>query len=293
VEFIRITITQGFIFGSIYALAAIGFALLYNTTGIFHIVYGDLAILGFTIVVTINTTENALPLVSSLGVAILVVWILTGLIFGGYKLLERRGADRMALFVASLGLSFGLEALMILVFGPNIRTFFIPDLLRTHDIATFSLSILALITVGSAFLIFALVMLALRKTRWGYRVRGIAANPELSQLVGIRITRTMWGVYGVAALCSVWAATLLGMFTTQTSASGISLFLIAAIAVIAAGRGTYAGGFLLAMALGFVTPIFEFYISETWASSAVFGFALVLLLLRPSGLSRASIGAQR
>lgn len=290
-QFIQVTITQGLTFGSIYALAALGFAILYNTTGIFHLAYGDFAVLGFMIAVTLNTTEAAGPLVLSIAVAVVAVFALTGLVFAGYQLLERHGVDRLGVFVVSLGIAYGCEALMLLAFGPGIRTFSIPGLLRTHDVAGFSVSTLTWITIGSAIGIFVLVRLALRTTTWGYRVRGISANPELSQLVGIRVTLTMLGVYAVAAICSVWSAILLGMFTTQSSASGINLVLVAAIAVIAAGRGTYTGGFLLALALGFVQPLFEFYISEAWASSAVFGVALVLLLVRPRGLSSTAIGA--
>lgn len=289
-QFIQVTITQGLTFGSIYALAALGFAILYNTTGIFHLAYGDFAVFGFMIAVTLNKTEAAGPLVLSIVAAVATVFVLTTLVFTGYHLLERRGVDRLGVFVVSLGLAYGAEALMLLIFGPSIRTFTIPGLLRVHDVAAFSVSLLTWITIGSAIGIFALVTLALRSTRWGYRVRGISANPELAQLVGIRMTLTMLGVFAIAAMCSVWSATLLGMFTTQSSASGINLVLVAAIAVIAAGRGTYAGGFLLAMALGFIQPLFEFYISAPWASSAVFGVALVLLLVRPRGLSSAAIG---
>ena len=103
----------------------------------------------------------------------------------------------------------------------------------------------------------------------------------------------MRGVYALAALCSIWAAVLLGMLTTQTSAGGTNVVLLAALATIAAGRGTYAGGFLVALALGFVQPVFSFYISETWALSSVFGITLVLLLVRPAGSSRAAAEAHR
>ncbi|MBV9685545.1 MAG: branched-chain amino acid ABC transporter permease [Solirubrobacterales bacterium] len=290
---LQVTITQGLTFGSVYALSALGFAILYNTTGVFHIAYGAFAILGFMIAVTLNTSESAVPLIGSVLVGIAAVFVVTIVTFGFYNLLARRGLDRLGIFVVSLGIAIGTQALMQLAFGPAIRTFNIPSLARVHSVAGFPFSALAWIAIGSAVVIFALVTGALRRTRWGYRVRGIASNPELAQLVGTRTGLTMTGVYAVAAICSVWAAVLLGMLTTQTSADGTNVVLLAAIATIAAGRGTYAGGFLVALALGFVQPAFSFYISETWAPSAVFGIALVLLLIRPAGLSRAGAEAQR
>ena len=285
---LQVTITQGLTFGSVYALSALGFAIIYNTTGIFHIAYGTFAILGFMLAVTLNTSESAMPLIGSVLLAIAAVFAVTLITFVLYHLLSRRGLDRLGIFVVSLGIAIGTQALMQLGFGPAIRTFNIPSLASVHPVAGFPFSALSWIAIGLAAGIFALVLWALRRTRWGYRVRGIAANPELSELVGTRIGLTMTGVYAVAAVCSTCAAVLLGMLTTQTSADGTNVVLLAAIAVIAAGRGTYAGGFVLALALGFVQPVFSFYISETWAASAVFGIALVLLLLRPAGLSRAA-----
>lgn len=290
---LQVTITQGLTFGSVYALSALGFAILYNTTGIFHIAYGAFAILGFMVAVTLNTSEAAAPLIGSVCAGMAAVFLVTAVTFAFYNLLARRGIDRLGIFVVSLGIAIGTQALMQLGFGPEIRTFNIPSLSRVHAVAGFPFSALAWIAIGSAAAIFALVTLALQRSRWGYRVRGIASNPELSQLVGTRIGVTMLGVYAVAAICSTWAAVLLGMLTTQTSAGGTNVVLLAAIATIAAGRGTYAGGFLVALALGFVQPAFSFYISETWAPSAVFGIALVLLLVRPAGLSRATAEAQR
>src|SRR5271170_3208542 len=120
---LQVTIVEGLTFGSVYALSALGFAILYNTTGIFHIAYGALAILGFMIAVTLNTSQSTAPLVGSVCVGITAVFAATWLVFAFYNLLSRRGLDRLGLFVVSLGIALALQALMQLVFGPAIRTF--------------------------------------------------------------------------------------------------------------------------------------------------------------------------
>ena len=141
-----------------------------------------------------------------------------------------------------------------------------------------------MITIGLSLATLGVLTAALAHTRWGYQVRALASNRELSQLVGARTDVTLFGVYAVGGLCCALSASLLGMFSNITSAGGTSLALYAGVAVIAGGLQSYAGGWFLAVLLGFLQPLMSVLISSSWATVGVFGTVLVLILLRPAGL---------
>jgi branched-chain amino acid transport system permease protein len=282
---LEIIITQGLTFGSIYGLAALGFGILYHTTKVFHVAYGAIGVLGSFVAVSLNTSGSVVPLVLSLLAGVGVAFAVTLAAFAGlYRFMERRGADRLTVFVASLGLGFAIEPLIVLAFGPEIRSYAIAGLLEPRNVLGLQLSDLAIATILLAFGTLGVLSLALARTRWGYQVRALASNRELSSLVGARTGVTLLGVYAVGGFCCAAAATLLGMFTNVTPTGGTTLALYAAIAVIAAGVESYVSGFLLAMALGLLQPTMSFAVSSEWATVGVFGVALVAILVAPTGL---------
>jgi branched-chain amino acid transport system permease protein len=281
----HVIVAQGLTFGGLYGLAALGFAILYHTTKIFHIAYGAIGVFGSFVAVWLYSGDSALKLLLSVAAGVAAATVLTIAVFNGpYRVLERKGADRLAIFVSSLGIAYSIPPILILVFTPEIRSYSIPGLVKVRDVLGFPFTNLGFITIGISAVTLAALTYAMAKTRWGYQVRALASNRELSQLVGARTDITLLGVYAVGGLCCALSATLLGMFTNITSAGGTSLALYAAVAVIAGGLQSYAGGFFLAVGLGFLQPIMSFLISSEWATVGVFGTVLVVILLKPAGL---------
>jgi branched-chain amino acid transport system permease protein len=281
----QVIVAQGLTFGCLYGLAALGFAILYHTTKVFHIAYGAIGVFGSFVAVVLYSGDGGLKLILSMVAGIAAAILLTAVVFNGpYRLLENKGADRLAVFVCSLGIAYSIPPILILVFGPDIRSYSIPGLLKVRDVLGFPFSNLSFITIALAAVTLAALTYALARTRWGRQVRALATNRELSQLVGARTDITLLGVYAVGGLCCALSASLLGMFTNITSAGGTSLALYAAVAVIAGGLQSYAGGFFLAVGLGFLQPIMSYLISSSWATVGVFGVVLVVILVKPSGL---------
>jgi branched-chain amino acid transport system permease protein len=281
----QIIVAQGLTFGCLYGLSALGFAILYHTTKVFHIAYGAIGVFGSFVGVWLYSGAGAGKLILSLLVGAVAAFLLTVAVFNGpYRLMERRGADRLALFVASLGVAYSIPPVLILMFGPEIRSYSIPGLLKVRDVLGFPFTSLGFITIGLSLATLGVLTTALARTRWGYQVRALASNRELSQLVGARTDVTLLGVYAVGGVCCALSASLLGMFSNITSAGGTSLALYAGVAVIAGGLQSYAGGWVLALLLGFLQPLMSVLISSTWATVGVFGTVLLLILLRPAGL---------
>ena len=280
----QVIVAQGLTFGSLYGLAALGFAILYHTTKIFHIAYGAIGVFGSFVAVWLYSGDSVVKLVLSVGAGIVVATLLTVAVFNGpYRILERKGADRLAIFVSSLGIAYSIPPILILVFSPEIRSYSIPAFVKVRDALGFPFTNLGFITIAISATTLVALTYALARTRWGYQVRALASNRELSQLVGARTDVTLLGVYAVGGLCCALSATILGMFSNITSAGGTNLALYAAVAVIAGGLQSYAGGFFLAMGIGFLQPIMSILISSEWATVGVFGTVLVLILVKPAG----------
>ena len=281
----QVIVAQGLTFGALYGLAALGFAILYHTTKVFHIAYGAIGVLGSFVAVVIYSGNDPAKLILSVAAGVLAATVVTVAVFQGpYRWLENKGGDRLAIFVASLGIAYSIPPLLILVFGPEIRSYSIQGLVNIREVLGFPFTSLGFIVIAvSAVSLIGLVW-ALANTRWGYQVRALASNRELSQLVGARTDVTLLGVYAVGGLCCALSATFLGMFTNITSAGGTGLALYAAVAVIAGGLQSYTGGFFLAVALGFLQPLMSTLISSSWATVGVFGTVLIMILLKPAGI---------
>jgi branched-chain amino acid transport system permease protein len=282
---LQVIVAQGLTFGALYGLAALGFAILYHTTKVFHIAYGSLGVLGSFVAVALYSGDAPLKLILSVAAGVLAATVATIAVFQGpYRWLENKGGDRLAIFVSSLGIAYSVPPLLILVFSPEIRSYSIQGLVKVREVGGFPFTNLGFIVIAVSLLTLVALTWALAHTRWGYQVRALASNRELSQLVGARTGITLLGVYAVGGLCCALSATFLGMFTNITSAGGTNLALYAAVAVIAGGVQSYAGGFFFAVGLGFLQPIMSTLISSTWAPVGVFATVLLMILIKPAGI---------
>ncbi len=276
---------QGLVFGSMYSIAAIGFGLVYHTTGVFHIAYGAILALATYVVATLGTD---LPTGATLGAgaagAVVAVVVTLAVYAGIYAVLERRGASPMVVFVASLGVAMAIEAAILIMFGPAVRQFDAPFLLKVHFVAGVGISYLGLITIAVDLVVLVAVLWLMNRTRWGYQARALASNRLLAEGIGIRPWRVIVTLYVIAAILSVVAGVLLGMTTIVVAPMGTNLTLMAAMAVLIGGAQSYLGAYISGLALGVVQASAAMLLPGEWSVSAVFGLFLVVILIRPRGL---------
>lgn len=278
-------LVQGLVFGSFYAIAAIGFGLIYHTTGVFHIAYGSiLALATYVVVILATGLSAAVTLAAGVAGAAVAVVVTLAVYLGIYAVLERRGASSMVVFVASLGVAMAIEAAILIVFGTTVQRFDAPFLLKVHFVAGVGISYLGLATILVGASILGVVLWLMNRTRWGYQVRALASNRMLAEGIGIRPRRVIVVVYAIAAVLSVVAGVLLGMTTIVVAPMGTSLTLMAAMAVLIGGSQSYLGAYIAGLALGVVQATAAMLLPGEWSVSAVFGFFLLVILVRPKGL---------
>jgi branched-chain amino acid transport system permease protein len=259
------------VLGSLYALVGIGFVILYRATGVVNFAQGSFMVLGGYIFYALVQTYQ-LPLVVSL------VCTVAGMGLSGaaiYMALLRRmvGAEPFVLVIASLGLSVVIETIVVLVWGPNIKT--LPELVPVTPLLSVggvNVSALDIFSVGIAVAIIVALELGLQHTRLGVQMRAVADAPLLAI------------AWGIAALCAGVAGVAYALRTSLDPVGLQALGLVAFPAVLLGGldsmRGALIGGVLLAVTQNLAI----LKLGGDWSDVVAYLVLLVVLLVRPFGL---------
>lgn len=279
-------VINGIVAGALYALVALGFALIFGCTRHFHIAHA--AVMATAAYLTFALSERTeLPLavaaVIGLAAATLLGVVVLRLI---YLPLERRGGQGFVLFLVSLGVLILVENGFTLWLGAGtLRVDLGGALKRPVDLGSVSLTTMQLILVAVAAAAFAGLRLLLRRTGLGTDIRALAANAELVRILGRSPERITTAVYALASVI----AGLVGVYQVADTgiAPGVStnLIIFAFVAVILGGIGSVGGAFAAAMLLGLLQNVSQLVIPSEWSISVVFLCFLVLITLLPSGLA--------
>jgi branched-chain amino acid transport system permease protein len=284
------TIIDGLVDGSIYAIGAIGFSLIYGITGTFHIAYGTAALVAIYIAAEIGLTGSAgyvgllagIPAAALIGVGAYALF---------YRPLERKGRSRTIIFVASLGLTIMLESLIPWVFGADTRNFSFPALVNDRHVLGMHLSVLSIIALVAALGLSIVLALALRSTSYGRRLRALAVNPELAEVMGLGRASVLSITFAIGSALGYVALLMLGMSRSVTPAIGTPFTLIVAIAVLAGGLGSLTGAYVVSLGFGLVEAITQSYLPGQWTLIVVYGVFTLIILIKPTGLLRGSMRA--
>lgn len=282
-------LTNGFIAGSLYALIAMGFNLVYGVQTFFHLAHGITAVTAgyFFFALLSHTTWPA-------WLCILIALIgagMTGILMerAVFCPIRRHHGKSLTLMTASFGLIFLGQALLSLVFSSEYQS--CPRALWQ---GTFALgSVVVTYTQGALFftalLAFMLIKLFLRCTSYGRTIRAVSDDIQVATLIGIRTERVITIVFFLASFC----AGLAGIFTCLDIGlqpnMGLSLLLKGAAASVIGGLGTLEGAFVGAFFLGIVENLGIWHIPSEWKDSIAFGLLIVFLLIRPAGLLKRRI----
>ena len=246
-------IINSIIAGSIYALMAFGFNLIYGATKFFNLAHGVMAAIGGYIVFYFGIT---LGLDIYLSVAIGV--LLAGLIgYGSDKLvylpLRKRKASNMVLLVASLGVFTALQAIIAISFTSQFQVLYRNIAgQRIFNIFGGSITQTQSVILISAIAVFAILVLLLKYTVFGKAVRAISDDEEVAKIVGINTDKIIGRVFFIGSAIAGLAGILVGFDTGIEPTMGLPLLLKGVIVAIVGGIGNIYGGVLGAFLLGFL-----------------------------------------
>ncbi|MEA4933769.1 MAG: branched-chain amino acid ABC transporter permease [Lawsonibacter sp.] len=282
-EFLSYLIS-GISLGSVYAIIALGYTMVYGIAKMLNFAHGDVIMVGGYISLC-AMTYLGLPSLVAILLAMVVCTVLGVLIERlAYKPL--RSATSLAVLITAIGVSYFLQNAALLIWGSNPRSYssVISGNLKLFD-NQLSLSYVSLLTVAACIVIMIGLTLFTSKTKMGKAMRACSEDKGAAQLMGINVNRTISLTFAIGSALAAIAGVLLCSFNsslmpTTGSMPGIKAF----TAAVFGGIGSIPGAFLGGILLGIIESLAKAYISTQLANSIVFAVLIVVLLVRPAGL---------
>ncbi|MCP1835897.1 branched-chain amino acid transport system permease protein [Bradyrhizobium sp. USDA 4532] len=283
-QFLIEVLVGGLLSGVMYSLVAIGFVLIYKTSGVLNFAQGAMLLFAALTFVSLIERGISFPVAFLVTLAIMVV---LGVSVERTVLRPLVNQPPITLFMATLGLSYVIEGAAQLLWGTQVHGLDIGISDVPLDIAGVFISRFDLFAAAVAGSLVALFALFFRYTRTGLSFRAVADDPFAALAVGLRLSRvwaSVWTASGIVALVAglLWGARLGVQFS-------LSLVVLKALPVLVLGGfDSIAGAIIGGLLIGAIEKLAEVYVGplfgggiEAWAAYVV---ALVLLLVRPSGL---------
>ena len=271
--------------GSIYALVALGYSMVYGIVQLINFAHGDLIMVGsyaaYVVLVMLD-----LPLyVAVLGS--IVVCIVAALLMEriAYRRLLNHGVARISLLITAIGVSIFLQNLAQLIFSSSAKTF--PNIITASPIqlGSMQISMTTILTIIVSVAMMVLLQLLVNRTKMGKAMRAVSEDAGAAKLMGIHTNRTIMFTFGLgAALAAVGAVLYSASYPLVTPFIGSMLGLKAFVAAVLGGIGNIPGAMLGGYLIGIAESLTKAYISTQLADAVVFGILIIVLLVKPSGL---------
>jgi len=293
-------IINGLVLGSMYALVALGYTMVYGIIGLINFAHGDVLMVGaltsWTIIVGMREAMPGAPGWLILLLALLIAMVVCALLnYTIEKLAYRplRNSPRLAPLITAMGMSILLQTLAMIIWKPNPKSY--PSMLPTEPINVGGavISVTQVFILGTTAVVLAGLMYMVNKTNLGRAMRATAENPRVAGLMGIKPDMVISATFIIGAMLAaivgvMWAAN----YGTVQHSMGFMPGLKAFVAAVFGGIGNLAGAVVGGVALGLIESLGAGYLGQLTGGflgsqyTDIFAFIVlaVVLTLRPSGL---------
>lgn len=282
-------LVQGVALGSLYAMVTVGFAVIFGTTGTFHVAHGaTYALAAYILASVVNVTHSVLPAIA----ASVLVAVVFGLIVDHVlyqPMASKTSASFLTIFVGSLGVLIIVENAIGLIWGTIFFSESTP-LAKSSSYGPIRLSVLDMLAVGLAVVVFACLTVFLRSTTLGRALRAMANDRELLGLYGWEVADLRRWAFGIGSALVVPPAAIAVYTTGGSPTMGDAVVFVALAATIVGGVGSLPGAAIGGLLLGLATDLPQVAVQASWGNVIAFGVLLVVLLIRPTGVLRYRIG---
>ncbi len=271
--------------GSIYALVALGYSMVYGIIMLLNFAHGDVIMIGAYVTFCCMNYVGLPPLVAVL--AAVVVCTLLGVIIERLAYKPLRQASSLAVLITAIGVSYLLQNTALLLWGSNPKSF--PTVVNLGMVSLFDgqlqISGNTILTVAVSVVIMVGLTLFTSKTKMGKAMRGVAEDKGAAELMGINVNATISITFaigsGLAAIAGVLMLSAYPMLVPTTgSMPGIKAF----TAAVFGGIGSIPGAMLGGILLGVIEIFSRAYISQEVSDAIVFAVLIIVLLVKPAGL---------
>lgn len=276
---------NGISLGSVYAIIALGYTMVYGIARMLNFAHGDIIMVGGFTVFTIVTTMGGSPVVGIL--ASVVVCTVLGVTIERVAYRPLRDASPLAVLITAIGVSYLLQNVALLIFGSNARQFTSVITVPALKLAGGKLSIssVTIVTILSCIVIMAALMAFINKTKMGQAMLSVSEDRGAATLMGINVNRTISVTFAIgSALAAVAGVLLCSAYPSLSPYTGSMPGIKAFVAAVFGGIGSIPGAFIGGILLGIIENLAKAYISSQLSDAIVFSVLIIVLLVRPTGI---------
>ena len=276
---------NGISIGSVYAIIALGYTMVYGIAKMLNFAHGDVIMMGAYICFC-ATNYMGLPVWLAIPVAMVFCTVL-GILIEGLAYKPLRGTSSLAVLITAIGVSYFLQNAAQLVWGSDIKIF--SSVVTWEPIKLFNGQITitgeVIVTVLASAVIMAALTLFTGKTKLGKAMRAVSEDRDAAQLMGINVNQTISMTFAIgSALAAVAGVLLCSSVATLQPTTGSMPGIRAFTAAVFGGIGSIPGAMLGGILLGIIETFAKAYLSSQFSDAIVFLVLILVLLVRPAGL---------
>lgn len=278
---------NGLQIGSIYALVALGYTMVYGIALLINFAHGEIIMIGaYTTIFTIQLllAESNIPYIFAI-IPTIIMCTIMGMLIERLAYRPLRNSPRISNLITAIGVSLLLQNLMMKLFGAQSRS--LPKIIDAEPVSFFEakISMSTIITIVVTALLTILLQLFMKRTKYGKAMMATSEDYGAAALVGINVNSTLTLTFAIgSALAGVASILYVSSYPQAQPLMGSMLGIKAFTAAVVGGIGLIPGAVLGGLILGIVETLTKAFISSKLTDAIVFGLLILVLLIKPGGL---------
>ena len=262
---------NGISLGSIYAIIALGYTMVYGIAKMLNFAHGDVIMIGCYVVFMTMSGMNMNPLLSV--ILAVVVCTLLGVI------------SPLAVLITAIGVSYLLQNIALLIFGADTKSFSSVVPLQNIKIGGITITGVTVVAVLACIVIMIGLMIFIKKTKAGQAMLAVSEDKDAAQLMGVNVNGTISLTFAIGSgLAAIAGVLLCSAYPTLTPYTGSMPGIKAFTAAVFGGIGSIPGAFIGGILLGIIEILGKAYISSQLSDAIVFAVLIIVLLVKPTGI---------
>lgn len=274
---------NGISLGSVYAIIALGYTMVYGIAKMLNFAHGDVIMVGAYIIFTICSTMGYPPIVGVV-VAVALCTVL-GITIESIAYKPLREASSLAVLITAIGVSYFLQNMALIVFGADTKSFNSVVKFGPFHIGGLVISGETLVTIISCLVIMVVLTTFINKTKAGQAMLAVSEDKGAAVLMGINVNGTIALTFAIGSgLAAIAGALLCSAYPTLSPYTGSMPGIKAFTAAVFGGIGSIPGAFVGGILLGIIEIFGKAYISSQLSDAIVFVVLIIVLIVKPSGI---------
>jgi branched-chain amino acid transport system permease protein len=275
-------LVNGLIAGGTYALAAIGYTMVYSILKFINFAHGSVAMVGAYIAFFLSMRFLHLPFFLAF-ILSMVFTALIGVVIERVAYRPLRASPKMATLTTAIAVSFVLDAAVMILLGADIKSYALP-VVRGYQVGPVLITPIQGIIIVSSVVFMAALYILLTYTKLGKAIRAVADDMRLAEVSGLNANLMISVVFAIGSALAAASGMLIGMDTNLQPTMGFIITVKAFAAVVLGGLGNVYGAIVGGFVIGIVENLGVWVIPPVWKDTIAYGILILVLFVRPAGL---------